>query len=124
MDFARGLLDFSYGLVAIPRIPTWSLLNSMEFWRVWVIGGMGYERVDCNMHSGCAVFFLTLMTALNLKRKRQRETGSRKVRLQLHISLNLPIIYLERYADSRTGTNPVVLVSDPTSRFRTILRKP
>lgn len=80
MDFARGLLDFSYGLVAIPRIPTWSLLNSMEFWRVWVIGGMGYERVDCNMHSGCAVFFLTLMTALNLKRKRQRETGSRKIR--------------------------------------------
>jgi hypothetical protein len=37
-----------YGLcVKLPHIPTWSLQNSMGFWRVWVIGGMGYERVDC-----------------------------------------------------------------------------
>jgi hypothetical protein len=38
-----------YGLwVELLCIPTWSFQNSMGFWRVWVIRGMGYERVDCS----------------------------------------------------------------------------
>jgi hypothetical protein len=34
-----------------PRLPIWWIKNSMGYYELWVLTGMGYRGVDCNtMH--------------------------------------------------------------------------